>query len=479
MIAMLVIELRFTTGRYHATQWGRNVNEGEAEWPPSPWRLVRALVDVRQRRAPELPEERLGRVLRALARPPKMYLPPSRRSHVRYWYSANEKNPDSRNKVFDAFVVVDPQTSVFLGFDPEPDKEVRDDLATLLERLPYLGRSESLVCARLLGQDAPEPEWNAFPESRDGCEATIRVACPVEPDAIPEGGLDWDGVIRMGTKDVLKEGWSRHPGLRFVTYALPPETPPPVRKAAVRPVVRAALYTVFSTVQPRLEDSVMVADRVRAALMSCHKKTLGGDPSLVSERFSGKKQDGTPLTGHRHAFFLPMDRNGDGRIDHILVRCREPFDDGELRAIDTLRKVSRFRGNDDLRFVLTGSFEDEGPDEWKDAVWTSATPFVTSRHYRKGRGDFSEWIAGEVLRECVLNGLPEPVSVVPVPGAEARGATIEWWRFVRSRKGSAPASGYGFRIEFAEPVRGPFALGNHGHFGLGLFMSDRIRLKTA
>ena len=476
---MLVIELRFTTGRYHATQWGRNVNEGEAEWPPSPWRLVRALVDVRQRRAPELPEDRLGRVLRALAHPPKMYLPPSRRSHVRCWYSANKENPGDRNKVFDAFVVVNPETPVFLGFAPEPDNEVRDDLASLLERLPYLGRSESLVCARLVEQDAPEPEWNAFPESGDGREATVRVACPVEPDSVPEGGPAWDEMIRMGTKEILKEGWSRHPGLRFVTYALPPETPPPVRKATVRPVVRAALYTVFSTVQPRLEDSVMVAERVRAALMSCHKNTRGGDPSLVSERFSGKKQDGTPLEGHRHAFFLPMDRDGDGRIDHILVRCRDPFDDSELRAIDAFQQVRRYHGSDDLRFVLTGCFEDEWPKEWEDTVWTSATPFVTARHYRKGRGDFSEWIAGEVCRECVMNGLPEPVSVVPLPGADARGATIEWWRFVRSRKGSAPASGYGFRIEFAEPVRGPFALGNLGHFGLGLFMSDRIRLKMA
>jgi CRISPR-associated protein Csb2 len=55
---MLVVELRFLTGRYHATPWGRNVNEGATEWPPSPYRLVRALYDAWKRKRPDWPAER-------------------------------------------------------------------------------------------------------------------------------------------------------------------------------------------------------------------------------------------------------------------------------------------------------------------------------------------------------------------------------------------------------------------------------------
>ena len=40
---MIAIKLRFLAGRFHATPWGRHVNEGVVEWPPSPWRLLRAL----------------------------------------------------------------------------------------------------------------------------------------------------------------------------------------------------------------------------------------------------------------------------------------------------------------------------------------------------------------------------------------------------------------------------------------------------
>ncbi len=31
---MIEIAFRFTAGRYHATPWGRHVNEGVPEWPP-------------------------------------------------------------------------------------------------------------------------------------------------------------------------------------------------------------------------------------------------------------------------------------------------------------------------------------------------------------------------------------------------------------------------------------------------------------
>ena len=41
---MPTMQLRFPGGRYHATPWGHHVNEGLIEWPPCPWRLLRALI---------------------------------------------------------------------------------------------------------------------------------------------------------------------------------------------------------------------------------------------------------------------------------------------------------------------------------------------------------------------------------------------------------------------------------------------------
>ena len=41
---MFALAFRFPAGRYHATPWGRNVNEADIAWPPEPWRLLRALI---------------------------------------------------------------------------------------------------------------------------------------------------------------------------------------------------------------------------------------------------------------------------------------------------------------------------------------------------------------------------------------------------------------------------------------------------
>jgi len=47
---MFAVAFRFIAGRYHATPWGRHVNEADVEWPPSPWRIIRSLIAVRHRK---------------------------------------------------------------------------------------------------------------------------------------------------------------------------------------------------------------------------------------------------------------------------------------------------------------------------------------------------------------------------------------------------------------------------------------------
>ena len=62
-----------------------------------------------------------------------------------------------------------------------------------------------------------------------------------------------------------------------------------------------------------------------------------------------------------------------------------------------------------------------------------------------------------------------------LPQRELNGRSLRWIEFRRERLfggGSrGQGMGYGFVIEFAEPVPGPLCLGYGCHFGLGLFMA--------
>src|SRR5579875_1348615 len=80
----VIIKLTFPAGRYHATPWGRHVNEGVAEWPPSPWRLLRALIATWKRKCPDLSEDLVRRVLEQLVQAPTFHLPPARVAHTRH-----------------------------------------------------------------------------------------------------------------------------------------------------------------------------------------------------------------------------------------------------------------------------------------------------------------------------------------------------------------------------------------------------------
>src|SRR6266404_25375 len=102
----VIIRLTFPGGRYHATPWGRHVNEGVPEWPPSPYRFLGAIYDVWKRKYPGLAAEAVESVLVSLASSePRFVLPAAVASHTRAYLSSNSTDPTDKNLVFDAFLV--------------------------------------------------------------------------------------------------------------------------------------------------------------------------------------------------------------------------------------------------------------------------------------------------------------------------------------------------------------------------------------
>lgn len=546
---MIAISFRFLAGRYHATPWGRHVNEGAVEWPPSPWRILRALVATWKRTLPDVSQAEVEPILRALAAPPEFVLPPASTGHTRHYMPWFKKGPDDRTLVFDTFVAVSREAALRVRWpNASLDEAQRNTLARILCNLNALGRSESWCEATLLEgggtgvspvassnttqhpDQSPERERRVGPlDDRDvpGNHEIVRLLC-ANPDSAFAGdqvttvtkrtegrGKNKQVVERrttiydpawnlcMETLQLHKERWSDPPGSCWVHYARPrdcfkiePAARPRARSPA-RPCIQIARYALDSTVLPLVTETLPVAEAARRALMSIYGRlTERNGVRGRSPVFTGKDGDGNPLTGHGHAYYLPTDEDGDGRLDHLTVFARNGFENADRRALDRLRELKTgHRGEErhPLRLLLLGmgTLDEYCPGPLRASeVWVSATPYIATRH-AKTRGRERIDVASpqaraaflkEDLREQVRAVLPGPsaiadrVKIEPVLDGSAFKVANRWRpvQFKRFRRKSGDDGGRrfagAFRIVFPQPVAGPIALGHSSHFGMGLFV---------
>jgi CRISPR-associated protein Csb2 len=469
-------EVRFPSGRFHATPWGHHVNEGVPEWPPSPWRIVRALAAAMYTRCPELDREVALSALGALSAAPSFTLPPATTSHTRHYLAQGSSDRGGR-MVFDTFVAIERSQRLVVHWPADPTPAQRRALAALASEVSYLGRAEAWCEMRVMGEaeDAPAPSC----EPSDGGAApgmtTERVLCAA-------GGFTAEDVSRT-TAELQREGWSDPPGTRWVFYrrqrdALTPGLPSaPPAPVATRPTV--AELALGGTVLPLFTDAIRVADQIRRAAMS----RFGTPPSRL---LSGKDESGDARHDqHQHAHYVPEARGQTNRITHVVVYAPEGFGEAEQEALASIRYLEQDHGRPTLDVVL-GGFGEARDFEKVSALfgvsrrWRSKTPFVLPRHPKKGKDSAEEQLA----RELVQRGFPEPASVERSdgaalfdPGAGAAGKT-RWLSFGMRRRrdrgnDAVTTTGFaGFALEFAEPQRGPILLGYGAHYGLGQFEAE-------
>ena len=465
---MITIELKFLAGRFHANPFGRHVNEGVPEWPPSPYRLLRALYDSWQRKFAHLPENSVAAVLCALAQaPPAFALPDATASHTRSYLSANSLDPSDKALIFDGFVSVSRSSSCFITWPEDLDDTERRTLSTLLSGLNYLGRSESWIAAQLLNGIVPQPKTCLPADLSDVEGSLVRVACAV-PQAEYKGKSSWLKALTYSTRDLVHDKRSGPPAMRMIPYVLtnPIATYVPPKGETGLLNVNAVELSLAGKVLPLAVSTIEIADQIRLKLMGIHKKIMGNNDALVSDKFSGKV-NGLARKDHGHLFVLPI-ANKRGRIDRVLLFSKEPFTSEELSAILRLESLWQSDGKPDVACVLTWRGSSNDVDFRQTATLVvSGTPFCTIRHWRKGRGTQDEFLCDEVRRECRNHGLPLPVEVKVIEKLNGQFAPIE---FRRNRKNEPPHAGHAFQIQFPGPgVPAPFTLGYGCHFGLGRF----------
>lgn len=491
---MLALSITFPAGRYHATPWDRHVNEGAVAWPPEPWRLLRGLIATwhhKVKHTGKHSESTLLGLIESLAQePPEYGLPAASHSHTRHYMPQFAAGKTSL--ILDAFAAVgrdDPLTIVWRTLELPSDQ--RDLLDDLLAVIGYLGRAESWVEARRT-TEAPEANCKPGTVSLDAATGELRGEAVTlyaslrseEYEKVRQRFLlDKKAVKRLGktlpdnlldalsvdTADLREQGWNQPPAARKVSYLRRVDALKPVlviRKTSA-PVATTASFILVGKPLPRVEDSLRIGELMRVAVMSQAKRVFG--EGNIPPVFSG--HDMPEGNRHRHAFYLPWDRNGDGRLDRILLHVPGGMDAKQQRVLEKLNRIwSRDGAEWRLALEGIGGIEAGGVLTQTGATWESVTPYLHPWHVKKR---FT--VEDQIYRECRERGLPEPVSMETVDeidvGRNRKRHPIHFHRF-RSRRGFAQPDRLGsfWRLTFPAPVQGPLALGFACHFGLGLFV---------
>jgi CRISPR-associated protein Csb2 len=529
------LKLRFPGGRYHATPWGHHVNEGLIEWPPSPWRLLRALIacGFSSQGWAEIPPPAQQLINELAGVLPSYRLPTASAAHSRHFMPVGvlAKGREQTTLVFDTWANVG-DGDLLIHWPCELNEGEAALLSQLATALGYLGRSESWVEAELIAEAHIGPDdFNAFPHregthpGREYEQVALMAAIPPEEyrawhqqttapilevikppessrkptarqldklrsqhaQAVAPYPLD---LLSCLTKDTVwwkQHGWSQPPGSQRVLYwrrsdslqvGVPQRSNPQRRRPVTTMLLSLTTPSGNRSALPPCTRTLPQAELFHRAIVG----RVGNGRRVHCPELTGKNERRKPLHDHHdHAHTIPVDLDGDGHLDHLIVYAKMGLGDAAQRAIRTLRRTWTKGGVGDIQVAVVGDGDLEmlrqlppplyhrvglllGPIEGS-RVWESVTPFVLPR-FLKPQG--KNTLLGQINAELASRRLPEVASV----HVDAD-LTRELRHFVRRRHhGGVPPpvdAGYGLRLTFSEPVHGPLMLGYGSHYGLGLF----------
>ncbi|MCQ3804560.1 MAG: type I-U CRISPR-associated protein Cas5/Cas6 [Acidimicrobiia bacterium] len=457
--------VRFPFGRYHATPWDASVNEGRVEWPPSPWRIIRALVSTWKVRLPHLPEDEvMGLLNHLMADPPVYWTPSTSLGHTRHYMPSKDHvtNVPGRNRdlAFDAFLVINPDQDLIVEFARELDTDQKDLLSTLAAGVPYLGRADSVCHARVIEMPSIAPQGLMRYEPGISQTGDNRLLIPQTPFRFQDLCQSPTALRASRYVDPNRTRWVEY---RRSRTAAPPRKRLPTGSSSK---VTAARWFLPDAGRPPMVEAVAVGHILRQAVMR--------QVRVPSQVLSGKTEGGPLRDQHKHAHYLAFSCQNDARIDTLAVWAPGGLGEREIAGIARLRRLSapeylRRLGTYRLGLEVLASTELALPElvgPSPSQTWVSVTPYLPGRAYTKwtDRDRRVAHLVEDLKREVGYRSLPMPSRIEEI-------SSPNWRRFRRARpnqkRGSRQATS--LRLTFEHPVQGPLALGALSHFGLGLF----------
>ncbi len=491
------LRVEYLTGTVQAAN---NANRTEPEWPPHPMRLFSALASAYFEHDGSSDERTLLECLESLAAPALTYTDAVTRNTGVVYVPVND---DDRNMMFAqhkgsqkqgtsqispnppiacgwrlnrfrsgrTFPVATPvKPVVYFHWHDERLDAQRATLQRLAERIPYFGRSSSVVQISVV-DEAPSPTIQPCQYTSD---MSLRVPYP--------------GALRR-MEECYQLAMQSDKGLRAHR---PPTSMQAYERCGGHGEPQQGVFGecfVFQRLEgPRvpLEASVHLTSSVRLSLLS-----LADNPRL--EILSGHQEDGRASV-REHVAIVPLANvghpHGDGDIKGLGVVLPNNISREERREV--LVALSRLR---EVRMGRSGVWRLErvlAPSLWSlnwqrylrpARTWATVTPMVLAKHPRRSRP--AEEIGASACRQV---GLPEPISVEVGPNPQFAGSpdaricgtvsTAGKPILPPARRGARispldqrgnPARFRGHvRVTFSESIVGPVILGAGQYLGMGL-----------
>jgi len=435
---MTTIQLTFPWGRYYAHPWGINPTRlREAEWPPSPWRLLRALVSAWFRAHPgQVPSAECIALVEALGRElPDIGVGKVSFGHTVHWQpnygaTAKEDNAEAayKNTRHENHFAAVHGPVVFRWQDVSLTPELESLLKSVLTELTYFGRAESLchaeVCPPDAGESGKETGW-CLPTDGRKISATCRdVFCP-KPGAAPSGEWNFQFTdLWMRRKDLDKHNPDNAPahlvdkllssdmkldGAEWRSYQMPDGWPHKwivrtplisrsTKKLAPSDGPKVAHYLCFS-LQCRVpllpKFIVPISESFRAAANRHLCKVHGNGTASFALFGHAKDRPNDAVGDHQHAFYLPMaahDR-ANGPLKKLHVWCPYGFTQAEIEILLRISHLAWGSGKYPVRPVLTELAKEPPADapfstgRMASRLWRIASPFVPPRYFYRRVGD--------------------------------------------------------------------------------------------
>ncbi len=474
---MIHIKIQFHTNQYQACAWGNHHSEGVIDWPPAPWRVLRAIVagayNVNLQDKYQLTLKgllhKLASVLPSYTLPPTTYI-----QHRSPRPQVNLKTAQiGPGKILYSagLLMSSTQNVVYIHWSVTLSEAEELVLSLCLSGLSYFGRKES-VATLCLVEEAPEP--NTEPDHQG--TRIVSISDPeLDSDAL------WDALNLSAHENYGINRSAVFPGIRQATYRI--DTPKPQLQQEAWQRQHTVTLAVSASPQLPLTLALKLTHRLHQALIShC--------PAPV---FTGQEL-GEPSKNHDHTIFQCVPDRTGRYIEQIKLYSQSGYGPEALAAIancSNLRGVAR-------GYNVSLALADLGSNKEVFNEWVSSTPFFLSRfptvrrgkprmlteYYQKDGPEHQVLRYLQYLRWLNLKGHPTyreheeglalylDDEIAAVVFCELFPRFWEWESECRQGR-KVGRVGYRVRLKFASPVTGPIVLGYAAHYGLGMMIPLR------